>query len=139
MGEDESKHTVIRFVNEINRHDLVALASLMAADFRFIDSEGREIRGRERVCEAWTTYFASHPDFRLAIREHMAIGQFVALFGTASGSDTSTAGARSAVPTAWRAVVSAGQVTEWQVYGGRGNGSPEHPGPTGSPVVAPRN
>lgn len=121
MSEIESGHIAIRFVNEINRHDLVALASLMAPDFRYVDSQGHETRGRERMCQAWTALFEAFPEYRIAIREHVEIGQVVALFGTASGVEAASADAhrRWTIPAAWRAVVSEGHITEWHAYGGR--------------------
>lgn len=136
MSEIESEHIAIRFVNEINRHDLAELTNLMAADFRFVDSSGHETRGRERMCAAWTTVFQSFPDFRISIREHIAIGQVVALFGTASGSAAGSlrGNEKWSVPAAWRAVVSEGRVAEWQAYGGREPSSAPS-GPVGTPTL----
>ena len=121
MSEFESGHIAIRFVNEINRHDLAALTTLMAPDFHFVDSQGRETRGRERMCEVWNALFESFPEYRIAIREHVETGQLVVLFGTASGGEAPTTDLhrRWSVPAAWRAVVSDGRITEWQAYGGR--------------------
>jgi ketosteroid isomerase-like protein len=120
MSEVESERLAIRFVNEINRHDVAALAAMMAPDFRFIDSLGHEVRGRDRMCQAWTSYFQQFPDYHIVIREHLAQGQIVALFGnasgTVSGSGTPPVPNRWTLPAAWRAVIWEGQVTEWQVY-----------------------
>ena len=119
MSEIESEHIAIRFVNEINRHDLTTLTSLMAPDFRYIDPHGVETRGRERACAAWTAYFEAHPEYRIAIREHMASGTVVALFGSESGTSRGPErGRRGPVPAAWRAVIADGRVAEWKVYGG---------------------
>jgi hypothetical protein len=110
----------LRFVNEINRHDVAALSTLMSADFRFVDGLGQEVRGKERMCEAWSAYFAKFPDYRIVVRDHLTLGPVVAFFGTASG--TYAVGAdlpvhnRWSTPAAWRAVVHEGLVTEWQVY-----------------------
>lgn len=121
MSESVSEHIAIRFVNEINRHDVSALASLMAPDIRFIDERGQELRGCDRVSEAWTECFHSVPDYRIAIREHLATGQKVALFGTVSGTASSPPdGSRRWIsPAAWRAVISEGRISEWQAYGGQ--------------------
>ncbi len=121
VSESISEHIAIRFVNEINRHDVAALVSLMAPDIRFIDEKGCELRGRDRISEAWTVYFRSFPDYRIAIRTHLATGQMVALFGVASGtvSIPSDGTRRWASPAAWRAVISDGRISEWQVYGGQ--------------------
>jgi len=120
MSEDEYQRVAIRFVNEINRHDVAALGAMMSSDFRFIDSLGREVRGRDRMSQAWTTYFQMFPDYRIAIREHLCQGQVVALFGAASGTVASSGDppnvSRWRIPAAWRAVVWEGRVAEWQVY-----------------------
>lgn len=120
MSENALEHIAIRFVNEINRHDVTALASLMTPDVRFIDGRGHELRGRDRISEAWAAYFRSFPDYRIAIREHIATGQMVALFGSTSGTaaDPSVATRRWTSPAAWRAIISDGRISEWQVYGG---------------------
>jgi SnoaL-like domain len=110
----------LRFVNEINRHDVAALSTLMSADFRFVDGLGQEVRGKDRMREAWTDYFAMFPDYRIAVRDHLTLGPVVAFFGQASG--TLAVGAelpvqnRWSTPAAWRAVVRDGLVTEWQVF-----------------------
>ena len=119
MSEIDSEHIAIRFVNEINRHDLGALNSLMTPDFRYIDNRGHETRGRDRTCAAWTAYFQAHPEYRIAIREHMSTGPVVALFGTTSGIPPSPSHASGGpVPAAWRAVISEGRVAEWKAFGG---------------------
>lgn len=118
--DPEPERVALRFVNEINRHDVAALDQLMSGDFRFVDALGQEVRGKERMHEAWTSYFAMFPDYRIAIREHLALGPVVALFGTASGTaarNGEPAGpARWTLPAAWRAVIREGRVSEWQVY-----------------------
>lgn len=121
VPELEPDRLVIKFVNEINRHDLEALRALMAPDFWFTDSLGQEVRGLDRMLDAWRTYFAECPDLRIVIRDHLVVGSVVALFGTASGSPPGTAGpaGRWSIPTAWRAVVRGGHIAEWQVYADR--------------------
>jgi hypothetical protein len=110
----------LRFVNEINRHDVAALSTLAAVDFHFVDALGHEVRGKDRMRETWTAYFAQFPDYRIQVRDHLTLGPVVALFGTASG--TCAVGTelplqnRWSIPAAWRAVVRDGLVTEWQVY-----------------------
>ncbi len=137
MAELDPDRIALKFVNEINRHDVGALSAMMAPDFRFVDELGRELRGRDRMSAAWVTYFAEHPEYRVVIRDHLALGTTVALFGTASGTGGGDAIAlppgRRSVPVALRAVVREGHVAEWQVYSesepanGAGQG-PEGPG-----------
>lgn len=120
MAEADTERVAIRFVNEINRHDVPALTAMMAPDFRFVDSLGHEVRGVDRMQAAWTSYFALFPDYRITIREHLSLGQVVALFGTASGTLAEhgelPSRNRWTLPAAWRAVVREGRVVDWQVY-----------------------
>ena len=118
MAEHDPDRVALRFVNEINRHDVAALVAMMAPDFRFVDELGQELRGRERMGASWTTQFSRFPDYHVVIRDHLAMGTTVALFGTASGTRTGPGLSRErwALPIAWRAVVREGQVAEWQVY-----------------------
>ena len=120
MVESDPDRVALRFVNEINRHDLSALFELMAPGFRYVDSLGQEVRGRERMRETWKTYFGQFPDYRVVIRDHLAVGSVVALFGTATGTLAQggelPARNRWSLPVAWRAVVREGRVEEWQAY-----------------------
>ncbi len=120
MAGQDPDRIALRFVNEINRHDLEALAALMAGDFRFIDGLGHEVRGRERAREALGAQIVRFPDYRILVHDHLVLGPTVALFGTVSG--TAPVGSelplahRWSIPSAWRAVVRDGLLTEWQVY-----------------------
>ncbi len=121
MAETDAGRVVIRFVNEINRHDVPALVGLMAPDFRFVDSLGQELIGPDRMRAAWAAYFERFPDYQITIRHHLSQGQLVALFGTASGTLVAQEGGLPhrnhwTLPAAWRAVVRDGRVVDWQVY-----------------------
>jgi ketosteroid isomerase-like protein len=120
MSELDPDRLVLRFVNEINRHDLEALRALITPDFWYIDALGQEVRGQDRMVETWKASFAQFPDYRIVIRDHLGVGSLVALFGTASGTCGGTGepshGTRWSTPAAWRAVVRGGHIAEWQVY-----------------------
>jgi ketosteroid isomerase-like protein len=120
MTQSDPERVAIRFVNEINRHDVPAITALMSSDFRFVDSLGQEVHGVERMGAGWVAYFALFPDYQITIREHFSVGQLVALFGTASGTlaEGSELPRRNhwSLPASWRAVVRDGRVVEWQVY-----------------------
>jgi len=120
MPESETVRTVLRFVNEINRHDVPALLSLVSDDHIFVDALGQEVRGRDRLREAWSEYFSLFPDYRILIEDHMQAGVVVGLFGSASGT-RSVGGVlhpsgRWRIPAAWKAVVREGRVERWQMY-----------------------
>jgi ketosteroid isomerase-like protein len=120
MTEPDEVRLVLRFVNEINRHDVAALLALASDDHRFVDGLGQEIRGRERLREAWTTCFGWFPDYRIWVEEHLAAGAVVGLFGTASGTyavdGQLLVERRWKVRAAWKAVVREGRVEQWQVF-----------------------
>jgi ketosteroid isomerase-like protein len=120
MTPSDPERVAIRFVNEINRHDVSAISSMMSADFRFVDSLGHEVRGVEQMRAGWVAYFDQFPDYHIAIQTHVGVGQVVALFGTASGTLAEGHGllreSHWNIPAAWRVVVRDGRVVDWQVY-----------------------
>jgi hypothetical protein len=113
-----------QFVAAINAHDIEALASLMSADHRFIDSLGNVVQGREVMRQGWAAYFDMVRDYRLVIDGRFSTssqdGSEVVLTGIAHGSYWSDGLLRPnsawSTPVAIRAIVSASLVTEWQVY-----------------------
>lgn len=119
MSEIESGHIAIRFVNEINRHDVDAILALVSDDHLLVDALGREVRGRDRLRDAWSGYFALFPDYRIVIEDHMQSGLVVGLFGSASGTlsvdGVLAPSGRWKIPAAWRAVVRDGRIERWQV------------------------
>ena len=120
MPESDVVRAALHFVNEINRHDVTAMLALCSDDHAFTDALGQEVRGKERLREAWTGYFALFPDYRILIEDHLQSGVVVGLFGTASGTYSVDGELRPAnrwkLPCAWRAVVRDGRVERWQVY-----------------------
>jgi ketosteroid isomerase-like protein len=120
MPESDAVRTALRFVNEINRHDVAALLSLVSDDHVFVDALGQEVRGRERLREAWSGYFELFPDYRILIEDHMQAGVVVGLFGSASGTRAIDGAlpptGRWKIPAAWKVVVREGRVERWQVY-----------------------
>jgi ketosteroid isomerase-like protein len=120
MAEPDLVRIVLRFVNEINRHDLPAMLALISDDHQFVDGLGHELRGRDRLRDAWNTYFEWFPDYRILIEDHLQVGIVVALFGSASGTyalDGELSPTRRwKIPAAWKAVVRNEHIERWQVY-----------------------
>ena len=120
MPESEIVRTALKFVNEINRHDLDSVSALLSDDHLFVDTLGQEVRGKERSREAWASYFRWFPDYHLAVREWFQNGRVVGMFGTASGTfavgSDLPAENRWKTPAAWRAVIREHQVAQWQVF-----------------------
>jgi ketosteroid isomerase-like protein len=113
-------HTAHEFVARINRHDVPGLTQLMTPDHRLIDPGGSVVAGLERVAAAWHGYLGMVPDYRIALDDTLVREDTVVLVGRAGGSfapDGHRAPERRwQVPAAWRALVRAGRVAEWQVY-----------------------
>lgn len=112
--------TVAQFIACINRQDVEGLCRLMTPDYLFVDSLGIEVRGREPMREGWRAYFATVPDYHIALTDHLETESVAALFGWAGG--TYAHGVRMLTencwqtPAAWKAVVRDGLIAEWRVY-----------------------
>jgi ketosteroid isomerase-like protein len=120
VTETDVVRVALRFVNEINRHDVGALLGLVSPDHTFVDGLGHELRGVDRLREAWTSYFRTIPDYRIVIEDHLQFGPVVGLFGSASGTCAAgnelSSARRWKIPAAWKAVVRDNHVERWQVY-----------------------
>lgn len=120
MPETDTVRLALKFVNEINRHDLDSIAALLSDDHLFVDSLGQEVRGKEKMREGWATYFRMFPDYHIGIKEWFQNGRVVGMFGVASGTyalnGTLPAENRWKIPAAWRAVVRDTYVAQWQVF-----------------------
>ncbi len=67
----EPLKVALTFVEAINSGRAGELAALMTADHVFVDSDGTEVSGRERMREGWESYFAMVPDFRIEVERHV--------------------------------------------------------------------
>jgi hypothetical protein len=114
------EEVALAFVEAINSTRAENLAGLMTRDHVFIDSDGTEVRGRERMRQGWAEYFAMVPDYRIEVAEKFARDDTVVLLGTATGTfhenGVLNPENRWAVPAAWRVVVDGDKVAVWQLY-----------------------
>ena len=108
------------FVLAINTGDANRLARLMTAEHVFIDADGSEHAGRDRVQLGWREYFDLVPDFRIKVTDHFATKQTVVLLGQADGTFVQHGALKPenhwSVPAAWRVIVDAELVAVWQLY-----------------------
>jgi len=108
------------FVRAINRQDVDAMAELMTAGHRFIDSLGTAVEGREAMRTAWTAYFRMVPDYTIAVDETLCDGPVVVMLGVARGTYSHDGQLRKEnqweTPAALRAFIEDGKVAEWRVY-----------------------
>lgn len=115
-----SKEVAESFVAAINAGDLERLTALMTEDHTFIDADGQEYPGRERMHDGWEEYFSMVPDYHIDIQETYTRGDRVILTGIAEGTFSKDGDLRSEnhwkVPVALRAVIRDEQVAVWQLY-----------------------
>jgi hypothetical protein len=108
------------FVEAINSQAIDTMAELMTEDHVFIDSDGTEVPGRERMREGWIGYFELVPDYRIEVNETFTRDQTVVFLGIARGTFSEAGVLKSenswSVPAAWLALVEDQQVSVWQVY-----------------------
>ena len=97
----------------INGHDVPALAALMAADFKFVDSVGNCVQGASSMEAGWRNYFVMCPDYWIRADDVMAQGETMLIAGEAGGTID---GESWRTPSAWKAVIRGGSLIEWRVY-----------------------
>lgn len=120
QDEDRAAQTARQLVRHINAHDVEALAALLSADHRFVDSLGVVVCGREALREGWRQYFRLVPDYHIELQRLLCDEADVVLLGAASGTYSSdgTLQAKNgwSTPAAFHALIRAEQVALWQVY-----------------------
>jgi ketosteroid isomerase-like protein len=63
------EEVVFAFVEAINSRRVDRISELMTHDHVFIESDGEEVAGRERMRDAWAAYFKMVPDYRIQVTE----------------------------------------------------------------------
>ena len=111
-----NRETILAFIDRINAQDVEGLAALMSDDPTFIDAHGNKVSGRERMIAGWHGYFEWFPDYSIEVTELFEEHDKLALFGFAGGSFKNREGENWRLPAAWKAIVSDGRVTLWQVF-----------------------
>jgi ketosteroid isomerase-like protein len=108
------------FVTAINAGDINRLAELMTADHTFIDSDGQEYSGRDRMRSGWIDYFSMVPDYKIEVTDTFYNDNLVVFLGMAEGTFSEAGKLKPEnhwrVPAAWRAVVANNKVSRWQLY-----------------------
>ena len=108
------------FAEAINRQNVERISELMAEGHVFIDSLGTRIEGRAAIRKGWEGYFRMVPDYTITIQDTFVKGTTVVMLGTAQGTYSANGVLapenRWTTPAAWRALIRASSVAEWQVY-----------------------
>lgn len=111
---------VLKFEQAINSRQSTAIVAMCTEDSVFVDSLGSKVRGRDKLKNAWESYFKTVPDYRISHEEIFGHGDSVAVFGSAQG--TFAPGGKLdeenkwRTPAAWHAVVREGKIALWQVF-----------------------
>ena len=114
-----SRQTVLRFIEAINEHNVEKLCALMTDDHAFIDSQGNEVSGKEKMRTGWTGYFQLFPDYKIEVTDIFVQEDTIAAFGFAGGTfmgGKDQKGNSWRLPASWKAVVKNEKIQLWQVY-----------------------
>jgi len=119
-ASDGINEKIVRdFVDAINDHNVDRICALMTDDHEFIDSQGNEVVGKEKMRAGWIGYFRWFPDYKVEVTDFFLGHNTVAAFGFASGTFQ---GRREReenhwrLPASWKAVIKNGKIYLWQVY-----------------------
>ena len=107
------------FANSINEHNVDKMCMLTTDDHKFIDSQGNEVIGKEKMRDGWIGYFQLFPDYKIEIREIFVNGDTVAAFGFAGGTFQGLSDRKDNywhLPASWKAIIKNGKIDLWQVY-----------------------
>ena len=116
---DMNKQVIHNFVDAINKHNVDKICSLMTDDHKFIDSQGNEAVGKEKMRAGWTGYFQLFPDYKIEITEIFLNGDTIAAFGFAGGTFKGLSDKKDNywhLPASWKAIIKNGKIQLWQVY-----------------------
>lgn len=114
-----NKEIVQDFISAINNHNVDKICSLMTYDHKFIDSQGNQAVGKEKMRDGWIGYFQLFPDYKIEITNTFLDGDTVAAFGFASGTFQAQSDKKEnywRLPAAWKTVIKNGKIELWQVY-----------------------
>ncbi|HEY2580207.1 MAG TPA: nuclear transport factor 2 family protein [Mucilaginibacter sp.] len=114
------KKTVYDFADAINQHDVNKIYALMTDDHKFIDAQGNEMVGRDKMKAGWIGYFQWFPDYKIQISDIFENADTLAAFGFAEGTFKGLKTEKNEnywrIPAAWKVVVENGKIKLWQVY-----------------------
>lgn len=114
------RQIVLEFVKAINEHDTNKIASLISDNHIFIDSQGNEVLGSEKMIKGWERYFNLFPDYKIEVTQLLDEGSLTVLLGFASasflGNKDGNPDSYWILPSAWKAVDEDGKIKLWQVF-----------------------
>ena len=116
----EAIRVALSFVAAINSQHIDKISEIITEDHVFVESDGSEVAGHDRMREGWRAYFDMVPDYRIDVEETFSRDNTVVLLGVATGTFVHEGRLdpenRWSVPAAWRVVVEGDKVSVWQLY-----------------------
>lgn len=117
---DVMRKTVLDYIQRINDHDVDGIISMMADDFRYVNSSGDTFRGRAFMRQEWRKYFVDYPDFQIHHQTVISGSEGVAVFGTSEGTynaeDEDPEENHWLVPSAYFGKTRGGKIIHWQSF-----------------------
>jgi ketosteroid isomerase-like protein len=115
-----NKNIFYDFIHAINEHDIDKICLLMSNDHAFIDSQGNEVTGKDKMKDGWIGYFNLFPDYTIEITDIFANSNTYAAFGFASGTYKGLKSIKNKnnwkLPASWKAIIENDKIKLWQVY-----------------------
>jgi len=114
-----TEQIIHNFIEAINEHNVDKICALMTDDHTFIDSQGNEAVGKEKMRAGWIGYFQLFPDYKIEITNMFLDGDTIAAFSFASGTFQGLSDRKEnywRLPAAWKAIAKNGKIHVWQVY-----------------------
>lgn len=110
----------LAFVDAINSKDIERLAGLMTDEHKFIDGDGSEHVGKDKMKVGWEKHLELIPDLTLTVSIQFEEKDTVVLLGRSSGTIIQKGELKPKnswqIPSAWRVLVKSEKVAEWQLY-----------------------
>ncbi|WP_271077336.1 nuclear transport factor 2 family protein [Aurantiacibacter sp. MUD61] len=120
-GRQSDIETLQNWVAALNARDFAAMADAMATDFRFIDSSGDEMVGREQCLAMLATLFEKAPDHKVQIDRIAHRGDDMLISGLTSASHP-----KHATSTHFVAQADHRHVKSWQSFSDRPTHTLQH-------------
>ncbi len=111
MNTRDPKLVVLEFNEAINGRDIDGLSALLSKDHVFIDREGRTVRGKTGMIDAWTEFFKMFPEYRNTFTRLESNGDLVVVTGYAYWNAQNKHD-----EVIWTAKIEDDLVTEWRIY-----------------------
>jgi len=114
-----NEKTVLEFIDRINARDVEGIIRFLSDDHVFIDAQGNEFKGKDRLRKGWAEYFVLFPDYNIAVEDILLKENLVVVFGYASATYKGfTADPTNywRLPAAWKGLTGKEKIKLRQVY-----------------------